>query len=104
EPGVVGYTVAQQEDDARSGWYGGSLNPADPNGANAVSRAAVMHTNNIFAQPDAQAATLTLNPVVDGTSNASGIRSENSGTIWSRLACTAARPSPGSSAPRRSGS
>jgi len=83
EPGVVGYTVAQQEDDARSGWYGGSLNPADPNGANAVSRAAVMHANNIFAQADAKSATLTLNPVVDGTANASGIRSENSGTIWS---------------------
>jgi len=83
EPGVVGYSVAQQEDDARSGWYGGSLNPGDPNGANAVSRNAVAHANNIFAQPDSQAATLTLNPVVDGTSNASGIRSENSGTIWS---------------------
>jgi len=70
EPGVVGYTPAQQEQDVRDGWYGAS----DPH---------VAHTNNIFAQKDAQAATMTLNPVVDGTSNKTGIRSENSGTIWS---------------------
>ena len=28
EPGVVGYTKLQMQDDVRSGWYGGSLNPA----------------------------------------------------------------------------
>jgi hypothetical protein len=83
EPGVVGYTKAQMQDDVRAGWYGGSLNPSDPNGANSQSRTAAQHVNNIFAQSDSKAATMTLNPVIDGTSLNSGIRSENSGTIWS---------------------
>jgi hypothetical protein len=83
EPGVVGYTKTQMQDDVRSGWYGGSLNPADPNGANATSRSAIAHANMIFGQADSKAATMTLNPVIDGTSLATGIRSENSGTIWS---------------------
>jgi len=73
EPGVVGYTKAQMQDDVRLGWYGGGSNP-DP---------AIQHTNAIFAASDAKAATMTLNPVVDGSANTSGIRSENTGTIWS---------------------
>jgi len=83
EPGVVGYTKTQMQDDVRSGWYGGTLNPGDPNGADATSRSAIMHVNNIYAASDSKAATMTLNPVIDGTSLSSGIRSENSGTIWS---------------------
>jgi len=83
EPGVVGYTKTQMQDDVRSGWYGGSLNPADPNGADAVSRSAIAHVNNIYAASDSKAASMTLNPVIDGTSLSTGIRSENSGTIWS---------------------
>jgi hypothetical protein len=83
EPGVVGYTKLQMQDDVRSGWYGGSLNPADPNSADATSRNAMAHVNNIYAAMDAKAATMTLNPVIDGTSLTNGIRSENSGTIWS---------------------
>jgi hypothetical protein len=83
EPGVVGYSKLQMQDDVRAGWYGGSLNPGDPNSANATSLSAIAHVNSIYGQADSKAATMTLNPVIDGTSLSSGIRSENSGTIWS---------------------
>jgi hypothetical protein len=83
EPGVVGYTKAQMQDDVRAGWYGGALNTSDPNGANSTSRSAIAHVNSIYGASDSKPATMTLNPVIDGTSLSSGIRSENSGTIWS---------------------
>ena len=74
EPGVVGYTKPQMQQDVRDGWYG-------------ASDVHVAHMNNIFAQKDAREATLTLNPIVDGTKlpddGKSGFRSEQSGTIWS---------------------
>jgi hypothetical protein len=74
EPGVVGYTKAQEQQDVRDGWYGAS----DPH---------VAHINNIFAQKDAKNASLSLNPIVDGVKlsddGKQGFRSEQTGTIWS---------------------
>jgi hypothetical protein len=74
EPGVVGYTKVQMQQDVRDGWYGAS----DPH---------VAHINNIYAQKDSKRATMTLNPIVDGTKlnddGKSGFRSEQTGTIWS---------------------
>jgi hypothetical protein len=74
EPGVQGYTKAQEQQDVRDGWYGAS----DPH---------VAHINNIFAQKDSKNATLTLNPIVDGVKlsddGKQGFRSEQTGTIWS---------------------
>jgi hypothetical protein len=74
EPGVVGYSKAQEQQDVRDGWYGAS----DPH---------VAHINNIFAQKDSKNASLTLNPIVDGVKlsddGKSGFRSEQTGTIWS---------------------
>ena len=85
EPGVVGYTKAQMQDDVRAGWYGQTLVPSalDPNAATPTTLSAIAHVNSIYGAPDAKAATMTLNPVIDGTSLAAGIRSENSGSIWS---------------------
>ena len=71
EPGVVGYTKSQEQQDVRDGWYGAS----DPH---------VAHANNIFAASDSKAATMTLNPTIDGTSLPDhGLNSEKTGTIWS---------------------
>jgi len=80
EPGVVGYTKAEEQDDVRRGWYGGAL-------AAGYAEPAIQHANNIFAQKDAKLATFTLNPIVDGTTlpedGKHGFRSEQTGTIWS---------------------
>jgi len=67
--GAVGYSSADQQQDVRDGWYGAS----DPH---------VAHTNNIFAQSDDKLATMTLNPIVDG-SPGMGNRAEVTGSIWS---------------------
>jgi len=70
---VMNYSSADAQQDVRNGWYGAT----DPH---------VAHVNNIFNQADDKAATMTINPNVDGTSNAdtAGIkRSEQSGAIWS---------------------
>jgi hypothetical protein len=71
--GVVGYSSADQQQDVRDGWYGGS-------GTGAL--APIAHANNIFKQSDNKLATMTLNPIVDGTTGM-GNRSEVTGTIWS---------------------
>jgi hypothetical protein len=84
EPGAIGYTKLQMQDDARAGWFGTVLNPGDPNGANATTLAAVQHANAIFGKADRKFATMTLNPTIDGTTTPTGLgRAENSGTIWS---------------------
>jgi hypothetical protein len=70
QPGVAGYTLAQEEQDIRDGWYG-------------ASDAHVSHAANIFAQSDNQRATMTLNPIVDGASSNGGMRAEQTGTLWS---------------------
>ena len=86
QPGVLNqgtntpYTVSDQENDIRYGWYGGTFTG---NLDNATSIAAVQHVNNIFAAPDNKRATMSYNPVIDGTSDATGKRSEITGTIWS---------------------
>jgi len=68
EGSVVGYTRSMAEQDVRDGWYNHSWNG---------------RTNNIFNAADNKTATMTYNPVVDGTSGFSGNRSEQTGTIWS---------------------
>ena len=64
ESGVVDYTQQQFQDDVRHGWSGDAK------------------LNNIMAQGDNKAATMTLNPHVDG-SGMGGNRAEQTGTIWS---------------------
>jgi hypothetical protein len=68
EPGVVGYTKGQMQQDVRDGWFNHSWNN---------------RTNQIFAASDHKAATMTLNPIIDGTSANAGMRSEQTGVIWS---------------------
>jgi len=65
---VVGYSSAMAKQDVRDGWYNHSWNG---------------RTNAIFNDKDNKAATLTLNPIIDGTAGATGNRSEQTGTIWS---------------------
>jgi len=78
EGSVVGYTKAQAEQDVRDGWYNHSWNT---------------RTNQIFAQADVKPATITLNPIVDGTPSG-GTRSEQTGTLWSGVySLTLANPS-----------
>lgn len=80
EPAVVGYTKAQQQQDVRYGWYGANY-AGNTDSAGAISLAA--HPNTVFAKTDYKAATMTYNPIIDGTSDAAGKRSEITGTIWS---------------------
>jgi hypothetical protein len=68
EPGVVGYTKAEMQQDVRDGWFNHSWNN---------------RTNQIFAASDHKYATMTLNPVIDGTSANAGMRTEQTGTVWS---------------------
>ena len=63
EPGVVGYTQQQMQQDVRDGWSGDA------------------RLNEIFAAADNKYATMTLNPTIDGTTNPD--RAEQTGTIWS---------------------
>jgi len=85
EPGVQGYTKAQQQQDVRYGWYGANYagntdgTPAFPLSSSTASG----HPNTVFAASDYKAATMSYNPIIDGTSDSAGKRSEISGTIWS---------------------
>jgi hypothetical protein len=72
--GVLGYNEASARQDVRDGWYGGT-------GVGAL--APIAHANMLFSKPDAEYATESYNPTVDGTTDPAKKRSEQSGTIWS---------------------
>jgi len=78
--GAVGYSATDAQSDVRYGWYGQNYGG---NTDNALGVAAVNHMNNIFAASDNKRATMTMNPIVDGTSDSGGKRAEVTGTLWS---------------------
>jgi len=86
QPGVLNagtmtpYTAQEQYSDARYGWYGA---PYAGNTDDAAGQAAVAHVNTVFAATDSKRATMTFNPIIDGTTDPGNKRAENSGTIWS---------------------
>jgi len=79
---VVGYTGAQAEQDVRDGWFGGGA-PIGPGTPAGTGLGPIAHANNIFGQTDNKRATMTLNPIIDGTSANAGMRAEQTGTLWS---------------------
>jgi hypothetical protein len=83
EGSVEGYTSPMAKEDVRYGWYGQNYAGNTDGVIVGSSSAAVAHADNIFAQSDNKRATMTVNPIVDGTSDSGGRRSEISGTVWS---------------------
>jgi hypothetical protein len=74
---VEGYSAAMAKQDVRDGWFNHSWG----NSTNQLFME--HHDNSATKNAHAKPATLTLNPVVDGSSSATGMRSEETGVIWS---------------------
>jgi hypothetical protein len=62
---VENYSAADAKQDVRDGWYG------------------IAHVNGVFSASDNKPVTMTLNPIVDGSTGGMTTRAEQTGVIWS---------------------